>query len=588
MSTQDKNIIQSLTINETIKRIHKCEILLPSMQRKFVWTEDKIIKLFDSIMRGYPFGNFLFWSIDDKDKIDEYHFYEFIKDFSLRDNTINPIAIPDDDVLNVVMDGQQRLTSLYIGILGSLETIEKHKKRNIAENWKKKRLYIKPFIPVAERADDELPYKFEFLSDEEVATLNEGKNKNELYYRVSDFYNCSKEKLREKLEVGQIRNKEEDWKYILENLRYSINDACILPVHSIKNKEIADVLEIFKRINSGGTPLSPSNLLFSTIITSWEQGREEMDNFISSINKEHIITIKEDFLIRACLYLINQPASAKIGILKKDVVNEIKDNWNRIKNAIFSVKNFLVRSNIYEEAIISYNALLPIAYYYYHSKNDNQKANDEQLFNYFAVAQMFSLFGGSSDTTLEQVRRSMCKPDLIGELKEPFNIKNLFNIDLSAGRLNAFKITRENVEKLVDSVKYGDKKTYTLLCLLQPGIVINKKEGNYYDVDHVCPKKEFNNIKGLSREEKHVLKTDAYKLSNLQLLEAGKNRGEKNDDSLYEWKIMKHNSIPFDPFENETDLDKYIIDSKEKFYAFYNARREMIINYLCERFSVEK
>ena len=58
-----KEGIESFTINRLLKRIDKREVLLPSMQRKFVWEEYKIIKLFDSIMRGYPFGNFLFWNI---------------------------------------------------------------------------------------------------------------------------------------------------------------------------------------------------------------------------------------------------------------------------------------------------------------------------------------------------------------------------------------------------------------------------------------------------------------------------------------------------------------------------------------------
>ncbi len=57
------------TVKDIIERIDSKEILLPSMQRKFVWSEEKIINLFDSMMRGYPFGNFIFWNIDSKDDI---------------------------------------------------------------------------------------------------------------------------------------------------------------------------------------------------------------------------------------------------------------------------------------------------------------------------------------------------------------------------------------------------------------------------------------------------------------------------------------------------------------------------------------
>ena len=582
---------KSCTILEMLESIDSKKILLPSMQRKFVWSEEKIIKLFDSIMRGYPFGNFLFWHIEDKSHLKQYHFYEFIKDFSFLDHTINPIAgTIGKSQIDVVMDGQQRLTSLYIGIKGSLVTIDKYKKKEKSQNWKTKHLYIKPYIE--QDRDNEVSYKFEFLEDKDANKNNSEKSDAEKYYRVSEFYNLTQEQLYQELDVKRIRTKEDNWKYNLERLRKCINDVKIISIHSIENTNINDVLEIFTRINNGGTPLSPSNLLFSTVITNWEKGREEMDSFITSINKENVITIKEDFLIRACLYLNNKPASAQISILNTSVVEEIKSNWDRIKNAIFQTKDFLYENNIYDEAIISYNAILPIAYYFYHTKRKKQDESKKNLFTFFIIAQLFSIFGGHSDSMLENVREKMCKTDekgkMLGDLIEPFDIKNLLTIKLSNGT-SAFGIKRQQIENLVDTVGYGHKKSKILLCFLQPGIVLHKKNGTYYDEDHVCSQKEVNAQAAYKDDSiKNVICEKRDLISNLQLLEEGKNRGDKKDATLYKWKIEKHNSIPFDPFENETDLDKYVIDSIEKFYEFYEARRKMIIDYLCECFGVEK
>ena len=85
---------------------------------------------------------------------------------------------------------------------------------------------------------------------------------------------------------------------------------------------------------------------------------------------------------------------------------------------------------------------------------------------FFSISQMFSLFGGSSATTLDLIRKKMCINEELGKVIMPFSLSNLYDIDLSAGRLHAFKISKEQVERLVDSVSYGDKKSYVMLSLL--------------------------------------------------------------------------------------------------------------------------
>ena len=219
-----------------------------------------------------------------------YHFYQFIKDYSFRESTINEKAGKIvKSCIDVVMDGQQRLTSFYIGIKGSLTTIEKGKHSNIAENWKTKHLYIKPYISSDDKNEDETPYRFSFLEDSYVEEWNTGRAEYDKYYLVSDFYGLTMDELYSEWGIKRLRAKDDDWRFILESLRRNINESEIIYVHSIKNRNIADVLEIFRRINNGGTPLSPSNLLFSTVITSWENGREKMDVFIKAINEEGII-----------------------------------------------------------------------------------------------------------------------------------------------------------------------------------------------------------------------------------------------------------------------------------------------------------
>ena len=74
------------TIFKLIEDIDSKKVILPAMQRNFVWSEEKICKLFDSLMRDYPIGTFLFWNIK-KNTVKDYVFNEFISNYN--ENTLH-------------------------------------------------------------------------------------------------------------------------------------------------------------------------------------------------------------------------------------------------------------------------------------------------------------------------------------------------------------------------------------------------------------------------------------------------------------------------------------------------------------------
>ena len=107
-----------ITIKEAIFNINSKKYLLPAIQREFVWSTEQITRLFDSLMRDYPIGSFLFWKVD-KQKRKDYQFYEFIKDFHERDNRHNPKAnTKGEDDITAILDGQQRMTALFLALTG--------------------------------------------------------------------------------------------------------------------------------------------------------------------------------------------------------------------------------------------------------------------------------------------------------------------------------------------------------------------------------------------------------------------------------------------------------------------------------------
>ena len=112
---------KAITIKDAIDAINQRDYLLPAIQRKFVWSSHQICVLFDSIMRGYPINTFMMWEIKDDGIKNDYKFYEFLKSYCQRFSEENPHVPTNASYKNfrAVIDGQQRLTSLYIGLCGT-------------------------------------------------------------------------------------------------------------------------------------------------------------------------------------------------------------------------------------------------------------------------------------------------------------------------------------------------------------------------------------------------------------------------------------------------------------------------------------
>ena len=144
-----------IRVSDLIRRLNR-DIYLPAIQREFVWGTDRIERLFDSVTAAFPIGSFLYWRLEDSNK-DQWPIYEFINDFDAEEPHNKPanMAGVTRDV-TLVLDGQQRITSLYVGLKGSF--------RVSSTRWKKTRLYLnllKP--PIADEDDPEkLTYQFSF------------------------------------------------------------------------------------------------------------------------------------------------------------------------------------------------------------------------------------------------------------------------------------------------------------------------------------------------------------------------------------------------------------------------------------------
>src|SRR4026207_2501381 len=141
-------------IVEVIESIHAKKYLLPSIQREVVWKLGQITKLFDSLMRDYPIGSFLFWHVDKKNS-GKYQFYEFIRDFHETKNCHNANAsVSGQDDITAILDGQQRLTSLYIGLKGAYASREARTRADNPQAFPTRRLYLNLLEPAKQGPED--------------------------------------------------------------------------------------------------------------------------------------------------------------------------------------------------------------------------------------------------------------------------------------------------------------------------------------------------------------------------------------------------------------------------------------------------
>ena len=180
-----------ITIKEIIQKIQKKKYVLPSIQREFVWQPYQIEQLFDSIMRDYPISTFLFWQIE-REKLKDFQLYEFIKDFHEKIARHNKKAdLSNDEGVTAILDGQQRLTSIYIGLRGSYSYKMPYYHWDSDHAFPKRKLYLNI---IGKPEDESYEYDFRFLTEDEAlrpnlqllqGLVNTEKNDKHLV----DFYN---------------------------------------------------------------------------------------------------------------------------------------------------------------------------------------------------------------------------------------------------------------------------------------------------------------------------------------------------------------------------------------------------------------
>ena len=568
-----------ISIKEAVDNIFERKYLLPAIQRKFVWSSDQIEMLFDSILRGYPINSFMFWEVRDTHIKSNFKFYEFIEEyrefFKVNNPDKNTTGVND---FKAVIDGQQRLTSLYIGLRGSYAyKLPRKWTYDTEENIPTRKLYLNLLQPVKQEHDNQKYYDFRFLTKYELERLSKD-TKTNYWFEV-----------RKILELDDLKKVN---KYLQENNLASndfASDALIdfhQRIHAdrlinfyLEEQQAPDkVLEVFIRTNSGGTALSFSNLLMSIASANWEKvdARKEIDDLV---NKIYLIgrpgfIINADFVLKTCLVLFIDNIRFQLKNFDHKNVQVFENNWEKIKESIIAGFTLVEKIGFNDRTLRAKNAVIPIIYYIYHKEiykdinNPNYHKEDKKLIaRWLNLSLLKSIFGGQTDTILTTLRK-VIKANL-GELNFPLeSIRDEFKSNPNRN----YALEDDFIEGLLTS-HYESNEAFYVLSLLYPHLDYYNQD---FHKDHLHPSsffKENENIINTFKEEDRDFCSNAENwntMPNLQLLNGNLNKS-KQDKSLMEW--VKANHILNDDLFVGRDTDLAI----SNFKAFVTERKKALI-----------
>lgn len=410
----------TLTVNQLIEKIDTGELGLPELQRPFIWKDSKVRDLFDSLMRGYPIGYLMLWecpSLEKKKSIGvDLHSYDSPKE--------------------VIIDGQQRLTSLYAVMKGKKVINSKFDEKSIIISYNP----LQDKFEVGYQATKKDPEWIYNISDV-YTTSSSFKFINSFIKRLSEYRECK---------GGVLTEAEQDT--ISENINAIVNlKNHTLPVFDIKaNAEEEDVSEIFVRVNSGGVSLKQNDFILTLLSLYWDEGRKEIEEFSKestfptkgkTTSYNQITTVAAQDLIRVVMAYAFDRARLKYGykLLRgadfdkrgavdgelriqrfdtlKDKLPDVLDvhSWHEFLKAIMNA-GYLSRDLILSGNAIFYSyAFYLIAKHRFHaSYNENMHLTSL----WFFYASLVSLYTGSFESTVESHLNSIKDLSTLKEYKD--------------------------------------------------------------------------------------------------------------------------------------------------------------------------
>lgn len=385
-------------------------LLLPHIQRPFVWEREQMARLFDSLMRNYPIQTFLLWRTNEE----------------IRARRFMPLINPDADLSEFyeaaksaagiekvfVLDGQQRLQTLQCLFRGGIKE----------EDGDTSEAYFDVTGGEAPVDNGESLFQLIFsdaklpLPSFRVRDLSERFSSTNPLTAADDINDALSELLEEmpdarKSRERRVRNNIVQLHSLLHHDKFFWADE----LDGIANQyPYRRILEIFVRVNSGGTKLTAGDLMFAAMKEGWDDIEERVEQTVDLLNGGRL-NIDGDFVLKALLLAHGEGAEVQTekfyGAQGETLLAKMETTWDRSEQAFKELRDFMVQNlRLNSDRLIrSYNALIPIFDFLFHNPKP-MEGTRVAIGAYFHKAQLFGWFSSQTDATLNTLHNIVGKP----------------------------------------------------------------------------------------------------------------------------------------------------------------------------------
>jgi hypothetical protein len=626
-------------VEELINGINN-RIFLPGLQREFVWNPGQIENLFDSLVREYPVGIITIWKTR-SGPVDNYTTYEFLKSYIASDHQ-PPNEIPnrfssynDQSKTNaefLIIDGQQRLNSLYIGVCGDITEYSGGQGRSSQDvkNWKVSKLCVDLFGHPnhADRDDIRGDYAFEFRSTGELGGKDrigyeERAGNHAMWVPINDFWteNTDENGSGYAMDSGSFRSHiispyvnsapisnevmdENGTKLttVANDVARDIHDGILtaeLDTNSIK-KEGDHIPEIFQRLNREGENPQPYQLFMAQLMSYWPyleknpiNPRERIRDWIRTFKQEYPEYeqyIDRKLFVRYSAYLINYDLlHSSIEELSKDDMDELHNKWtlpkgpsnitgyDRFQKSLEKAFDTIIESGVRYKVMNTMPLFALLGIFYYKNPEAEVENNVNKVFYFISKSLLLEQAGYS---VLEYGKCRNWRRDILNW--EPDDQPILFPSD-ELLKNEGLSISKQAVDEAVDRSRYETDsdgsvfKNNSVIAIL--GLIEEAYAGNDisdFAVDHIYPRNKSREINEAVGKE-----VDLNRIGNLQLLPQGANQ-KKSDQLPMDWLYNIHTDTS--STLKEINLYPDVEPKKQNTTEFIKQREQMIIDYLINKY----
>jgi uncharacterized protein with ParB-like and HNH nuclease domain len=560
-------IWKTYRIADIITEISDEKFVLPVIQRPLVWTEDKMELLFDTLLKGDSFGGVMVIE-EEKDTKPLFNYRPFTKDGDL-------IASRQVDKLtqlqNFVIDGQQRLQTFFIGLKGSINGkvlyFDLYSDFNTEFEFKFENDTLKLPKQSKDNADRAISEHNWYLASGLLKRLKDTNDEDQVASEI-----ISAQSITDGTQKTHItKNVKAFYKNVITAETLGISKVVInKSLNETANRQ--RIVELFRRLNDGGTKLSSFDLVASILKGfAWE-----MEGFLrETLESYEEIGLSQDNLIKL-VFILQDNHNKEMASIDGGDADFAINNRERIICTLKALKDFLVHAKIYDyykDGNRSFIPLFFIAYHIYHKKIDNN-AVSSYFDNYDAgnvdFPKMKKWLFHSLVNGVFRSKGAGWIPYKTGIKKLLEEIKNHKNLDFPID--NLFQVYTNHpitFTKSYDTTNLDQLDSSFVYYLMYD----QAKTIRTNDIDHIMPKSI---LEGLKYDWAKI-----NSIKNFQLIDYGTNRGEKNAKAFALWinnpayvtdkaAFVKLHLIPTDE----------ILWTEDKFEEFTEKRAEQILTKL--------